>query len=135
MNYAVIKTGGKQYKVSEGDIISVERVTANANDTITFSEVLMVTSDGKTEFGQPFVDGLTVKGKVLEHHRGEKIRVAKFKAKARYRRVIGHRQELSKVQIEAIGNKPAKKAEPVTKKEEVKAESATPKRTRKTAQK
>jgi len=107
MNYAVIKTGGKQYKVAQGDVISVERVTVKPEEIITFSEVLMLTDNGQVQFGQPHLTGLTVTGKVLEHFRGEKIRVAKFKAKARYRRVTGHRQELSKIQIESIGGKKA----------------------------
>lgn len=112
MNYAVIRTGGKQYKVAEGDVITIERVTAGANEAITFSEVLMTLTDGQAQFGTPLVSGLTVSGKVLDHVRGEKIRVAKYKAKVRYRRVTGHRQELSRVQIEAIGaKKPEKKAE------------------------
>lgn len=110
MKYAVIKTGGKQYKVSEGDIITIDRVLANVDDPIIFSQVLMVTSDGEVRFGQPTIDGLTVTGKVLEHFRGDKLRVVKYKAKVRYRRVIGHRQELSRVQIETIGDKLAKQA-------------------------
>lgn len=103
MNYAVIKTGGKQYKVAEGEMITVERLPVEANQTLTFP-VLMSVVDDNVLFGQPLVEGLVVTGKVVEHLRGEKIRVAKFKAKARYRRVTGHRQELSKVIIEAIGD-------------------------------
>jgi len=112
MNYAVIKTGGKQYKVSEGDVITVERVPVEEKESITFSDILLHIAGGKTTFGQPTISGFTVTGKVLEHVRGEKIRVAKYKAKVRYRRVTGHRQELSKIQIEAIGgHKNAQKVE------------------------
>lgn len=103
MNYAVIKTGGKQYKVTQGEVITVERVPVGPNEMLTFP-VLMAAEDGKVEFGQPLIEGFVVTGKVLEHIRGEKLRIAKFKAKARYRRVTGHRQELSKVMIETIGD-------------------------------
>lgn len=130
MNYAIIKTGGKQYRVAEGDVITIERIASQPNDTVTFSDVLMHISDGQATFGQPTISGFTVTGKVVEHLRGEKIRVAKYKAKVRYRRVTGHRQELSKVQIESIGgHKATAKAE--------KTEASTPakKTTRKSAQK
>ncbi len=118
MKYAVIKTGGKQYKVAEGDVITVERVATDVESTITFNEVLFVADEGKVSFGQPFLADVLVTGKVLENIRGEKIRIAKFKAKARYRRVTGHRQELSKIQIASIGaGKSAKSTEktPATK--------------------
>ncbi len=118
MKYAVIKTGGKQYKVSEGDIIEVERLPHLAEETITFPEVLLFASDGVSLIGQPLLDGVTVSGKVLANMRGEKIRVAKFKAKARYRRVTGHRQELTQVRIDAItdGKKVVKVVKPAEKK-------------------
>lgn len=118
MKYAVIKTGGKQYRVSEGDVLEVERLPLEADQTTTFSDVLLYTADGVVKLGQPLVSGVTVEGKVLANIRGEKIRVSKYKAKVRYRRVQGHRQELSKVVIENIyeGAKPAaKKVETATK--------------------
>jgi large subunit ribosomal protein L21 len=126
MNYAVIKTGGKQYKVAEGEVITVERLPVEANQTLTFPVLMSVAGD-TVLFGQPLVEGLVVTGKVVEHLRGEKIRVAKFKAKARYRRVTGHRQELSKVIIEAIGDskKSAKTKENAVKVEKA-VESTTP---------
>lgn len=111
MNYAVIKTGGKQYKVSEGDVITVERVETKPNETIIFSEVLLSNLDGEPTFGQPFIPNFTVSGKVLDHIRGEKLRIAKYKAKVRYRRITGHRQELSKIQIGVIGSSKIKKEE------------------------
>lgn len=134
MNYAVIKTGGKQYKVAEGDVITVERLTTTPNETVTFSDVLLHVADGQPVFGQPTISGFTVTGKVLEHLRGEKIRVAKYKAKVRYRRVTGHRQELSKVQIESLGGHKAEKKAAAPKKEETPKE-VTKKTTRKSAQK
>lgn len=120
MKYAVIKTGGKQYKVAEGDIIEVERLPIVPDDTITFPEVLLYTAEGVSLIGQPLLDGVTVSGKVLANMRGEKIRVAKFKAKARYRRVTGHRQELTQIRIDSItdGKVVKKAAKPVEKNSE-----------------
>lgn len=119
MKYAVIQTGGKQYRVSEGDIIEVERLPLVANDQVQFSEVLLVSTDGNATIGQPMITGMTVTGKVIENIRGEKLRISKFKAKARYRRVTGHRQALSQVQIEAIGNGATQSKSAATPKEEV----------------
>lgn len=109
MKYAVIRTGGKQYKINEGDVIDVERLADTANKSITFSEVLLVSSDGNVELGSPLLTGVTVKGTIVDNVRGEKIRVAKYKAKVRYRRVTGHRQALTRVKIESIDFAGAKK--------------------------
>jgi large subunit ribosomal protein L21 len=122
MKYAVIRTGGKQYKVQEGDTISVERVATPVNEVITFSDVLLYGLDDSVEFGAPILTGVSVTGKVVENKRGKKIRVAKFKAKARYRRVMGHRQELSDIVISSIepvgaATKTATKKRTVTKEE------------------
>jgi large subunit ribosomal protein L21 len=117
MKYAVIKTGGKQYKVSEGDVLEVERLPLEAEKTLTFPDVLLYTADGVVKFGQPVVEGVTVEGKILANIRGEKIRVSKYKAKVRYRRVHGHRQELSQVRIESIFEGAKPKAAKVEKKE------------------
>lgn len=113
MKYAVIKTGGKQYKVMPGDIVEVERLGTEANKEITFPEVLLYTADGTVKIGQPLVSGVTVAGTVVANVRGEKIRVSKYKAKVRYRKVRGHRQELTQVRIDDIfeGARPAKKAD------------------------
>ena len=111
MKYAVIKTGGKQYKVAEGDVIEVERMDNKADEAITFPEVLLYTADGVSLIGQPLVDGVVVSGKVLTHLRGEKIRVEKYKAKVRYRRVTGYRQELTQVRIESISDGKNKKVD------------------------
>ncbi len=124
MKYAVIKTGGKQYKVSEGDIIEIEKLPIAPSNTVTFSDVLLYAENGKATFGQPTVEGISVVGKVIDHIKGEKIRVSTFKSKVRYRRVKGHRQELSKIKIEAIGNadkvltKETKEEHPVKKERE-----------------
>ena len=111
MKYAVIKTGGKQYKVAEGDLIEVERL-AQENGNYTFDEVLLYVADGVLKVGNPVVTGIKVEAVIEGPIRGEKIRVAKFKAKARHRRVMGHRQALSRVKIASIssGEKAAKSA-------------------------
>lgn len=109
MKYAVIKTGGKQYKVSEGDTIEVERLPSTPNSEISFSEVLLVAGESTPLVGTPFVAKAYVTGKIVGDVRGEKIRVAKFKAKARYRRVTGHRQALTRVQIVSIAGKSEEK--------------------------
>lgn len=103
MDYAVIKTGGKQYKVSEGETIEVDKLAASKDGVVNFDQVLLVVRENKIEIGTPTVANVTVKAKVLEQKKGEKIRVAKFKSKVRYRRVMGFRSLLTKVKIEKIG--------------------------------
>lgn len=102
MKYAVIKTGGKQYKVSEGDVLDVERLPEEKG-AVSFSDVLLFSDGTNVTVGKPLVDGVSVSGVILDSVKGEKIRVAKYKAKVRYRRVMGHRQKLSRVKIESIG--------------------------------
>ena len=109
MNYAVIKTGGKQYRVSEGDIIEVDKLEVKENSVI-FDNVLLLVSDENVGVGKPFVPGARVKAKLLDQKKGEKIKVAKFKSKVRYRRVAGFRAHLSKIQIEKIESANPKKA-------------------------
>ena len=130
MKYAVIQTGGKQYKVSEGDTILVEKLS-NANGRFTTTDILLINSDGDVQIGKPFVNGISVSGTILGEVKGTKIRVSNFKAKARYRRVTGHRQKFSQVKIEAIGSeKKEAKSEEIVKEEK----KSTPpvKRTRST---
>jgi len=112
MKYAVIQTGGKQYKVQEGDIVDLERLPTESG-SVSFDKVLLYSDGGKILVGTPFVDGVLVSGVVDSHTRGEKIRVAKYKAKVRYRRVAGHRQSLTRVTIDAINvlKKPATTSE------------------------
>lgn len=101
--YAVIKTGGKQYKVQEGDIIYVEKLGLEAEENVQFTEVLAVSDGKKLTVGKPFVKNYVVNGKVVKNGKGKKITVIKFKAKKNYKRVQGHRQPYTKVQIESIG--------------------------------
>lgn len=101
MKYAVIATGGKQYKVTEGSTITIDRLPVDIETTYTFPEVLMLV-DTKTRIGTPLLRDVVVTGKVLEHSKGEKIRISKFKAKAKYRRSTGFRASHTKVMIEGI---------------------------------
>ena len=101
MNYAIIKTGGKQYRVTAGDILEVAKIETD-KESISFDDVLLLVSDSEIKLGKPMLAGVSVKAKILEQKKGEKIRVSKFKAKSRYRRTIGFRAQLSKVQIETI---------------------------------
>ena len=100
--YAIIKTGGKQYRVQEGDLITIEKLEAAADETVTFDQVLTVVNDGSVKVGAPLVNGAKVTGKVVEHGKGKKILVFKYKAKSNYRRRQGHRQPFTKVRIESI---------------------------------
>lgn len=127
MKYAVMASGGKQYKVSEGTVVELDKLKTADGEQVTFNDVLLLVEDGIVMVGQPTVPGVAVTGKVLESFKARKIRVSKFKAKARYRKVYGHRQSLTKVQIESIG-KAGKNTE---KKEEVKSQSSKGKSTSK----
>lgn len=100
--YAVVETGGKQYRVSVGDRLTIERLAEEAGSEITLDRVLMLGGDGSTRIGTPIVEGATVSATVDEHKRGEKIVVFKYKAKKGYRRKMGHRQELTRVTITGI---------------------------------
>lgn len=100
--YAIIKTGGKQYKVSEGDTLFVEKLDVQEGENVVFDEVLTYVNDTDVKIGQPFISGASVKAKVVEHGKGEKILVFKYKAKSNYRRRQGHRQPFTKVEIEKI---------------------------------
>ena len=100
--YAIIATGGKQYRVSEGDVIYIEKIDAQVDSTVSF-DVLLVGNDGDVRIGTPIVEGAKVEGKVVGQVRGEKIVVFKYKSKRNYRRKQGHRQPYTKVEITKIG--------------------------------
>lgn len=99
--YAIIKTGGKQYVVEEGKVISIEKLDVEEGAEVTFDEVLLVSGDD-VKIGQPNVACAKVTGKVLEQGKERKIRIFKYKAKSNYRRRQGHRQPFTKVKIEKI---------------------------------
>ena len=100
--YAVIRTGGKQYKVAEGDVIRVEKLNADADAAVTFDEVLMVGGDGAPTIGAPLVDGASVAGTVVENLRTRKVLIFKKRRRTNSRRKNGHRQHLTAVRIDSI---------------------------------
>ncbi len=99
--YAVFKTGGKQYRVVEGQKLRVEKLTAGEGDTVTFSDVLMIGGDAP-KIGKPVVSGAKVSAKVTKHARGEKIVIFKFRRRKNYRRKNGHRQPFTELLITGI---------------------------------
>ena len=102
MKHAVILTGGKQYRVAEGDVIFVEKLCAEAGETVKFDSVLAVIDDESSVFGTPVIEGASVSANVMKNGKSKKIRVYKMKPKKGYRRTQGHRQPYTKVQIETI---------------------------------
>ncbi|HUE46950.1 MAG TPA: 50S ribosomal protein L21 [Aestuariivirgaceae bacterium] len=111
--YAVIKTGGKQYRVQPDDILEIERLPGEAGDILEFDQVLMLSGDAGFEIGTPVVSGALVAAELVEQTRGDKIKVFKKKRRKNYRRTMGHRQDLSQIRITEIltgGAKPTKKA-------------------------
>ena len=99
---AVIETGGKQYRVAEGDTIFVEKLEVAEGDAVTLDRVLMISGENGTKIGSPLVDGAKVTAKVAKQGKGKKIVVFKFKAKKNYRKKTGHRQPYTKLTIEKI---------------------------------
>ena len=100
--YAVIQTGGKQYKVEKDSVLYIEKLDVAADDTVTFDRVLACGEVGEAKLGNPYVKGASVTGKVLKNGKSPKILVYKYKAKKNYRRRQGHRQPYTKVQIEKV---------------------------------
>lgn len=103
MAYAVIATGGKQYKVTPGQTLKIEKLPVEAGKEYVFDQVLLVADGEKVEIGKPILTGMAVKAKVLDQARDDKIIVFKYKRKTGYRRKTGHRQSYSLVKIEEIG--------------------------------
>ena len=100
--HAIIVTGGKQYKVTEGDTLYIEKLNAEAGDTITFDQVLAILNGDNATFGAPVVEGATVTANVVKNGKGKKVLVFKYKPKKNYRRRQGHRQPYTKVEITKI---------------------------------
>jgi large subunit ribosomal protein L21 len=138
--FAIVATSGKQFKVSEGDRILVDRVPAEVGQTVRLDSVLMVGGEDKPMVGTPFVSGAAVEATVVAHRSGDKIIVFKFEARKRKRRKTGHRQQLSELRIGAIrppdgksatgpaaGERPVTATQPVTKPRRTKASAETTK--------
>mgnify|MGYP002987613894 CR=1 FL=1 len=99
---AIIVTGGKQYNVSEGDTLFIEKLDVNAGDAVVFDQVLAIVDGENSKFGTPVVNGAKVEAKVLKNGKGKKVRVYKYKAKKGYHKRQGHRQPYTKVEIGKI---------------------------------
>lgn len=102
MNYAVIQSGGKQYIVKPNEPLNTDRIEGKAGDKISFGKVLLVVDGENVEVGSPFLASFKVEAKIIEHRLGEKVRVAKYKSKSRYRKVRGFRADITRVMIESI---------------------------------
>lgn len=100
--YAVIKTGGKQYKVSEGNLLTVEKLEGNQGDTISFEDVLMVSKDGDIKIGTPILEGAKVTGEIVTQTKGPKITIFKMKRRKGFRKKTGHRQKVTVLKIKEI---------------------------------
>ena len=107
--YAVFRTGGKQYRASQGERLRVERLEAAVGDTVQFDQVLMVGEGANVKVGAPLVSGGKVEGKVTAQGRGDKVMIIKFKRRAHYQRTRGHRQHYTEVEITSISGAPKAK--------------------------
>ena len=120
--YAVLNSGGKQYKVQKGEVLKVEKISGDVGSSVTFDRVLMFSDGENVSIGQPVLDSVSVEGHIVEQGKARKIIVFKYKRRKRFRRKNGHRQQFTAVLIDSIkakGTKAAKAAEP---KAEAKAE-------------
>ena len=102
MDYAIVKTGGKQYRVAPGDVLDVELLSAPEGSTTALDDVLALSRDGQVRFGAPTVPGARVIAEIQSHYKDRKIIVYKYKAKTRYRRKRGHRQQYTRIRIQGI---------------------------------
>lgn len=121
--YAIIETGGKQYRVQEGDVLTIEKLNVEAGDKVEFDKVLVLAGEGDLKVGAPYVEGAKVFGEVVENGKGQKVIIFKYKSKKDYRKKQGHRQPYTMVKIESLGGSAPKKAAPA-KKAEAKAAPA-----------
>jgi large subunit ribosomal protein L21 len=102
MLYAILETGGKQYKVSPGETLRVEKLPGSRGDSLVFDKVMAVSSDGDIKVGNPYVEGAIVKGTIVRQGKARKIRVFKYRAKTNYRRRYGHRQAFTEVRVDSV---------------------------------
>jgi large subunit ribosomal protein L21 len=123
--YAVVNTGGKQYKVQQGEVLRVEKISGDVGSPVTFDRVLMFSDGENVSIGQPVLENVAVEGHIVEQGRAKKIIVFKYKKRKRYRRKQGHRQEFTAVQIDSIAAKEAKAQETPEKADEPKPEVKT----------
>ena len=100
--YAVIATGGKQYKVEEGKTLTIEKLPGTVGDEVSFDNVLMFSDGENVKIGQPAVENATVKGRIVEQRKAKKILVFKYKRRKRFRKTQGHRQQYTSVKIDSI---------------------------------
>ncbi len=100
--FAIFESGGKQHRVTEGSVVQLERLDGAQGDEIVFDKVMMVANGDDITVGQPYLSGGTVKGEVVEHGKGDKVRIIKFKRRKNYMRTKGHRQLFTSVRITAI---------------------------------
>lgn len=100
--YAVIKSGGKQHKVSEGDVLAVEKINGDKGDRVSFNEVLMISRDGNIQVGTPYLDGAQVVGEIVEQIKDRKISIFKKKRRKGFHKKTGHRQKLTRLKISEI---------------------------------
>ena len=100
--YAVLSTGGKQYKVEEGDILRIEKISGDVGASVSFNKVLMFSDGEKVRVGTPLIDGISVSGHIVEQDKAKKILVFKYKRRKNYRRKQGHRQPFTAIKIDSI---------------------------------
>lgn len=103
--YAVIKTGGKQYRVKEGELLKIEKLPGDVGSEINFSEVLMIANDDNVSFGAPFINNAAVTAEVIAHGRHKKIKIIKFRRRKHHMKHMGHRQYYTQIKITAIALK------------------------------
>ena len=108
--YAIVETGGKQYKLEEGRYVDIELLDNNVNDKVTFDKIVMLVNGKKSKVGTPYVDSATVEGTIVKHDKDKKIIVFKQRPKKGYRKKQGHRQQFTRVMINKINAKASKKA-------------------------
>ncbi len=123
--YAVVNTGGKQYKVQQGEVLRVEKIPGDVGSPVTFDRVLLFSDGENVSIGQPVLDNVAVEGHIVEQGKAKKIIVFKYKKRKRYRRKQGHRQTFTAVQIDSIAPTAAKTEEAPQKADEVKPENET----------
>jgi len=128
--YAVVNSGGKQYKVQKGEVLRVEKLSGDVGSSVTFDRVLMFSDGESVSIGQPLLDGVSVEGHIVEQGKAKKIIVFKYKRRKRFRRKKGHRQEFTAILIDSInakGTKAEKGAEPKAEAKEPEVKKAAPK--------